>query len=185
MGSSKFYVRFTLCFIEARIVKQVKGGTAAIAKIILRSFFSDNPNDFCFQRTGIVINAYGTDHSIRCKFGFYLADERALKDVTCSKGASGSKPCLCCRNVVGRAHPAADEEYLVHYTNPDASRFDPQTFETLTEQALDLEAKHGHIAQKDFDRLEQCYGLSYNPDAILWDQFSRNLARLRDVYKCC
>ena len=185
LGSSRFVTRFTLCLIETRIVQQVVGGSAAIAKMVLSIFFSDNVDSFCFQRTGIVINDLGTEHSIRCKFGFWLADERALKDVTCSKGASGTKPCFCCHNVVGRSHPADGDEYLIHYTDPDVSKFDTQTLETLTEQALDLEAKHGHISAIKFALLEQCYGLTYNPHGILWDQYARNIARLRDVNKCC
>ena len=49
-------------------------------------------------------------------FKAHLADEKAIKEVWCVKGASGSKPCFQCQNVVGHCSPedVAPNGWLAH-----------------------------------------------------------------------
>ena len=73
------------------------------------------------------------------------------------KGASGSKPCINCENVIGRADPIEDG-YLVHVSCQDASKFDKQTVGSLEVMVRDLEATHGAVTRAEFAFLEKAYG---------------------------
>ena len=62
-------------------------------------------------------------------FGAFLSDEKAIKQVTFCKGASGYKPCICCANVVGRMPPAdvASHTYFKHFSTCRPADFDLYT----------------------------------------------------------
>jgi hypothetical protein len=149
---------------------------ACIAKHVLQRFFPQGRAEFNFATTGMILRQQGVEHHLRCEFGCWLADEKALKEVVSCKGSSGSKPCVACKNVVGRLTPQ-EGGYLVHYTCGDRSKFDPHTFESLSYMASALAEKRGHVSRAEFQLLEQCYGLTYVPEAILFDGYFRTVAR--------
>ena len=171
---------FPCCYIEPKYVNKVPGGMAAVAKMIVNEFFPEDPLRFNFQRTGVLIKHEGVSHMIRGIFGCWLADEKAIKEIVSCKGASGTKPCVCCLNVVNRTVPRAGD-YLVHVSCPDQSLFVKQTVESLTHMATDLQAKKGVIGVGQFERLEQLYGLAYIPQAIIFDPYTRSVVRFPDT----
>jgi hypothetical protein len=127
-------------FIETRVVQKVSGGMAAVAKQVIEHFFPRESGKFHFSATGVLLPCRGREVQIRAAFGCWLADEKAFKEIVSCKGSSGTKPCVCCKNVVNRTSPA-DSEYLVHISCPDVGKFDRQTFESLNYMASDLAAK--------------------------------------------
>jgi hypothetical protein len=66
-------------------------------------------------------------------FACFIADEKAVKQISMAKGASGRKPCLNCQNVVGRISPedVPADGPLVHLICGDPARFVPHTPATL------------------------------------------------------
>jgi len=169
---------FPFAFIERSVVDNIAGGMGHLARLVLETFFPVDPLSPNFE-TGILLKCGGQEHLIRGRFGCWLADERALKDVVSCKGSSGYKPCVCCMNVVGRTIPSAGGN-LVHYTSPNVSAFVKQTEETLAHMARDLESKSSGLSKARFGELEKFYGIGYNPHAILFHPRCRALAKFPD-----
>ena len=73
---------------------------------------------FNFQQTGMRCpHASGSIHA-RGTLAGLMGDEQSVKDTWCVKGASGTKPCLHCKNIVGRLELGAGHEYLRTLANP-------------------------------------------------------------------
>ena len=170
---------FPCCFVETKTLKDVPGGMAAVAKAVVEVFFPAALDAFNFERTGVLIGPEGSQHHIRATFGCWLADEKAIKEVVSCKGASGIKPCICCKNVVNRMEPV--DGYLQHISCADTALFDPQTQASLTYMAVDLAAKSRMLSSAEFEFLQKAYGLVYEPAAILFDEHCRSVARFPDT----
>jgi len=136
---------FSFTFIEARLVEQVKGGLAAIAKAVLKQFYSPVSDHFDLSRTGVCVGP----HHVRAEFAAWMSDERALKDVLSTKGATGNKPCCWCRNVVGRTRPRPGST-LVHFDCSDEARFELHSIETFNAMVDDLVSQVGVLSARDF-----------------------------------
>jgi len=162
---------FPLTFVDAKQLKSVKGGMAAVAKAVVDLFFSASLDAFNFERTGMLIG----DVHVTASFGCWLADEKAIKEVVSCKGSSGHKPCISCKNVVTRME--GDDEYLVHFSCHDAEKFDAHTAESVAFMATDLAAKSGVVSKAEFDFFEKAYGLVYEPSAILFDEHCRRVVQ--------
>ncbi len=116
------------------------------------------------------------------RFGGLLGDEKALKGCFELKGASGSKPCAFCKNVVGkRSEVPHNDGYFVCV---DCSRYcdlDPHTNESILAMADKLTAQHLEGGSKGkFKVLEQALGLSFSPHGILFDQQLRMILKPRE-----
>lgn len=163
---------FALAFIEERTVKKIRGGMATVAKVAVRQFFSPDSDRFDFLRTGVRVSSC----HIRCTFGAWMSDERALREVVSTKGASGSKPCCCCKNVVARTRPAANA-YLVHFDSPEVDRFDLHTSDSFAAMVDDLKLQRRLMSSRDFQFREQVFGLVWNEDAIIFDEFCHSTCK--------
>jgi hypothetical protein len=110
------------------------GGVSAFARIILQTFASmfEDGMSFTHSETG------SANMSFVAEFGFggWLADEKALKEINSTKGASGTKPCQTCHNVYAKrnesAIPAGSNAVTISCT--DEARFEHNTDESWYEQ---------------------------------------------------
>lgn len=171
---------FLFAFVESKLVQRVPGGMAAVAKAVVDSFFPASDDEFNFSKTGMLFGHNGREYCIRARFGCWLADEKALKEVVSCKGSSGYKPCVSCKNVVNRTMPA-DDSPLVHISCADPTKFDTQTFESLSFMATDLVAKKGTVSRAEFDLLQKCYGVVYTAEAMLFDEHCRKVVRFPET----
>jgi hypothetical protein len=110
----------------------------ALIKGTMQIFWSAVNASFNFATTGMRIQCGDAWIHIRLNFGCFLADCLAHDGITSTKGASGKKPCLECMNCRGRCAPSRVEEGLVHFTDPDFSKFVPHTPATFKEMAVQL-----------------------------------------------
>jgi hypothetical protein len=101
-----------LCFVKSSTVQTLPAGMSSVAKELLKLFFPPDNSKFNFDTTGVILQVAGRDVHIRCRFGCWLADEKAIKEIVHCKGASGLKPCVSCKNIVNRVDVDAGE-YLV------------------------------------------------------------------------
>jgi len=110
-----------------------------------------------------------------------IADEAALKDQYSFKGASGVKPCFCCRNVIShdrgreRARPIGD--YVVTICCGDTTKFDLATDEDIWRTYDNLKAMVGVVNKTNIDKLEKASGMNYNPHGLLHDEELRKYVR--------
>ena len=135
---------------------------------MVKTFFGKALLQWDFSVSGIACRSTGGGFLFKARFGALLSDEKAMKELWCTKGASSYKPCHLCKNVMGRLDVPPEHPYLVHYTCVDAAQFDLHTPETFREMARQLQEAYTAMSQKRFEKLEQCYGLKYVPLGVLW-----------------
>ena len=140
-------------FLMARVLDVFFGRTSSL------SFADGVP---CIASCGAFV--------LRAHFKTLVADEKALKEAWSLKGASGTKPCYECANVVGHCakedvNPAG---WLQHLTCADRSKFQPHTESSFRNMANKLAATR---TASERNKLGQAYGLTYHSEALLWDGF--------------
>ena len=106
--------------------------------------------------TGVTIHVRDTRLIVTGVFAVFLADVKAHKELACTKGASGSKVCITCSNVLNRVKqcdPSAGS-VCVACCNPALFQYNTNA---------DIYAAHDHIGANLGDRavLEQRLGLKY------------------------
>jgi hypothetical protein len=147
----------TVLMLPPKVLGLVLGGLSKVIEIFVEHLFGTN---FNFLRPGILL-PFGTSDRpyfrFRAKIGILVADEKAIKELCGTKGASGSKPCCHCVNVVGSS------DYLVHFSNENFLRFDQLSFQRFDAMVGRLRAMHGEMSRRDFARLQQDLGLSHSP----------------------
>ncbi|CAE7263312.1 unnamed protein product [Symbiodinium sp. CCMP2592] len=118
----------------------------------------------------------------RARMGPLLADEKAIKEVWCLKGASGSKPCFQCQNLVGHCSPeeVPPNGWLVHTSCCQPSKFVAHTEATF--QAMVSRVQSAATAGER-KKLGQVFGLTYTPAGILWQ--ARWLGRINPIAHTC
>ena len=104
-----------------------------------------------------------------------MEDERAYKIGFDIKGASGCKCCLSCRAICGATLHPPEGGYFVRFDEPDRSKWDPHTVESIKEciNAVDA-AKDAGPALKE---VETNSGINYNPYGAFWDPYLVDLMR--------
>ena len=120
---------------------------------------------------------------IRCRFGGFLADEKALKEIFGIKGAGGSKPCIACSNLVQFID--ADVVDGSRFVGPDVvdhrllQYHDSDSIYAIVDK---LRSAHGAAKKGTLERLEQAYGVNYVPQGLLFDDELRSIIRPVDHY---
>lgn len=113
---------------------------------------------------------HSTSGLFLCQGGFQalLSDEKAISQLWSLRGASGTKPCVLCQNVVGhmKRETVSGHPWLVHFSCSDCSKFAKQSSSTFQEMRNNLESVAWN--KKECDRLGQAYGLVYKKNGILW-----------------
>ena len=129
------------CF-PYKLVKGVRGGYSFLFGEMLKQFFDNDP--LLDSRSGFPCTCAEGLFLCLGDFTMLVSDEKALKEVLMLRGASGTKPCLFCQNVLGHmpAESVENDEYLVHYTNPDRTRF-----RCHTSESFDLQLQRLHRAR--------------------------------------
>ena len=164
---------FVFGLLRSSVVAKLPGAISAVMKKVLQVFFPAEGNSFA---TGFSIPARGTTWVATAEFWGFLADEKALKEVLGVKGASGSKPCPTCANVVQHwpvhQHPGLQnlkccrKTDLVYHTN-----------ESYWEMVDYLRAQKLLLGVGKFQELEQLLGLNYDPDSLLFEDSLRHIVK--------
>ena len=170
---SKEAAWFVLGCLSSKVAGQVVGGYSAVMRILLRQCFL---GDFDMTSGGVTLPC-NPPFVLFAKFGFNLADEAALKAVWCFKGASGTRCCAFCKNIV---LPRSSLEtfdttgYLQSVRCTDTALLDPATDDSVWQAADALRLqKPAATSKAAFERLEKNYGLNHVPEGILLDEALR------------
>jgi hypothetical protein len=159
--------------LRSTVVSQVKGGLSSAFRALMRLFFG-NPHNFATSGITLPCNP---GVLVFARLGACLADEAAIKHTWSVKGASGSKPCMLCKNVVEARTGVASLDptgYLVDIGCFDVALFDEHSDETLWEACDLLQARSGSGTKKAFAALEQSLGVVHEPEGILLDRSLRS-----------
>jgi len=88
--------------IPEQLVKDGLITVSSLAKSVLCRFFSPEPLAWNFETVGVRIRTRFGSFVLKATFSCWLADFKAVKEIGSLTGASGSKPCPFCKNVIGR-----------------------------------------------------------------------------------
>ena len=152
-----------------KLLDKLPGGYSSLFARMLNVLEADQGHFTLFAAPGLPIRAPSGNFWAKGCFGLVVSDEKALKEVWSLRGASGTKPCVFCKNIVGHMdkEAVAEHAYLVHYSSSSPNRFDQHTRGTFRAMVDNLEDLRDHPAQ--LKRLGQLYGLTYSPQGVLWD----------------
>lgn len=172
---------FTAITARTCVVQHIEGQASAVMAAFLRKVFSPRPAEHNLQRSGVRLPCgSGAVFHLRARLVGVLGDEKALKEIFCAKGSSGTKPCLCCKNLVHqrRVNPdAAPDPYWVDLTCPSLSLLDLHTDESVFHMADRVAAQVGRGSAADFRLLQQATGLAYSPAGLLWQLDLRSVVQ--------
>ena len=177
---------FYLMFIEARQLKRIPDGIGAVVASLIEKFW--DPSGWDMARLGVRMSVgQDTWAVVKISLACFIADEKALKELSSAKGASARKPCIRCANIVGRVDEGADlGDYLLHYSSTNYQGFDLWSSVRLAEAAAVIQEAHrSGVPNRLVKDLERRLGLSYGagqgilfrpaaivaqiPDTLFWD----------------
>ena len=158
--------------IRTSLVDDMPGGESSLMRHLLNVCFRATSPSFII---GVLIPVGTTALLLRAVFGGFLADEKAHKEIFLVKGASGSKICTTCKNVVNRMGLSAHRPYLVGLDCCDYSLLDYHTNESFYMMVDRL--REEHAAGRDIKKLEQVFGLTYDEHGLLFDDGLRSIVK--------
>ena len=159
---------FPITVMTSKRQSKLPGGASALFRKIMRAFFAPG-GGWNLQVTGVRCKSSEGDFLARFTFGGVLADEKAQKEVWSLKGASGTKCCGWCKNVVGRM-TVERGGYLVHYSWATPDEFDAHTDDSYRAMIATLTRTASQCPRQELFNLAQVFGINYDTNSILWDQ---------------
>ena len=168
--------------VRSSIIERAPGKHSAWMKLALREFFAPEVGRPSFS-SGIVVQCRDRALMVKCKFAGFIADEKALKEFMCLKGAAGSKPCITCRNVVQFIEPEvlAGSRFVLQ-SEIDSRLFGYQTSDDIYDIADRLSAVAALGNKAALHRAEQALGVNFEPDGVLHATDLRGVCRPIEHY---
>ena len=119
-------------YIRTVMLERLTGGMSYLAWRVLDVFFSQSSFSFSLGCRCVV---QGRSIHIRAAFAGFLGDEKGLKEIANTKGASGSKPCPHCKNIVSKLtlREHGPHEYFATISAPSYGDLDLHSDETFWE----------------------------------------------------
>jgi hypothetical protein len=131
------------------------------------------------ERIGVRLKCSRGDFVLRSTFGCLLADEEGIEECLSLKGASGSKPCCFCRDVLGRAEFFDDHPYFVHVGSTDVTKFDLHTHASFAELCTVLASEVSEGSSKArVAEVERVFGIKYDKHAVAFCPAASKVAML-------
>ena len=160
--------------LRSTLADKVPGGVSGLIKQVLLTFF--NPGGASLSN-GVVIAHSGGSLLVTAELGGFLMDEKAHNQVLGSKGASGTKPCLTCKNCYNRVskHAIDATEGAIGISCHDPDLFDKHTDESLYEMYDHLAAMPAN--DPEYQRLSQLFGMHVLPHGIMSCSALRSVIR--------
>ena len=128
---------------------------------------------------GVLFSYNGVESYMTAELAAVIADAKQHAEVACLKGASGTKCCPWCMNVVSNSatgQAKRNDGYHVGIDCFEADKFIRHTVETFNEMADQLEEAHGIVPQAHFKKMETACGLKYLRNGLPYDRRARSLA---------
>ena len=163
---------FLFIIVRSTIVLEIPGKVSGLMRKVLRIF--SPPTGVSFQR-GVLLKHGERSFLFTAVMSGFIADEKALKEILAIKGASGTKPCPTCQNVVQfmDTRPplvgieCADYALLQYHTN--------DTFYEMIDRLR--AARLGGVTKAALARMEQAFGLHADEHNILFDHHLRQIVK--------
>ena len=170
--------------LRSAVVRLIDAGMSQLIMTILLVFFSVNSHDM--ELGGALVQlASGTFIRIFVKLKLMLADESALHATWLNKGSSGTKLCICCKNIMDpdhvRIHHIPPNDYFQAYNMVHKyAGLDLFTSAEIHGIIDTFAATFGGLGPGARDAQEKTLGFTYSPYALL---INRHLRRVVDPVK--
>ena len=167
---------FPFGFLKATTLSKIPfdAPLSHVVSRILKVFF--HPTDFNFA-VGCRCIFGGQDIFVRGNFKGFLGDELALKETLNVRGASGSKPCFYCKNVMGKKTNLSGQDYLVGLDTTKCANLDLHTDNSFYEMIDMLLASEPTVNKTKLEKLCQALGVNFCKDGLLFDNVCRRFVR--------
>ena len=154
---------FTVATVRVDEVGKLKDGLLQPLAIIIRSFYGGIQGDV---RHGVPLTLHGNNGPILvfAKLSMLIGDEAALKAMTAAKGASGTKLCCCCLNLVDHDSSWLPDPtgYHVPSTCLDNAKLKLHTDDTVRAILEKLQRlKDTRRTKEEFGMMQQINGFNY------------------------
>lgn len=154
------------CF-PTKLLSKLVGGYSYLCGRMLEFFFEKlEPLNFkigfpCKSTSGLFL--------CQAELAAILSDEKALKELWGLRGASGTKPCCLCQNILGHMpkERVDGHGWLLHYSCSDRTRFAKHTSATF-QQMRDHLTTLASGRKEELNKMGQVYGLQYSASGVLW-----------------
>jgi hypothetical protein len=156
--------------IKSTTVDSIPGKVTGFMGAFMKYFFDDSGHSWS---RGVVLQNGNDTAVLTAEFGGFLADEKALKEIYCLKGASGIRPCPWCCNVVNFIEDLPDT--LVGIGCADRARLRYATDGDIFAMVDRLASFVGTKAA--LGELEKACGMNNNPKSLLMDPFLRTIVK--------
>ena len=160
---------FCITAVRSSRVCQLPAGISHVTKAALRLFLVGDHN---IER-GVMLEVRGQHVCLIAKYACHISDEKAIKETFCTKGASGSKPCPLCMNIVGIDSRLAGA-YCKTIACDDATRFVLHSDESVRELVREIAGlargvADGTVRKAKLEEKQQLYGLNHEEHSIMLD----------------
>ena len=164
--------------VRSSLVERIESGMSQFLRALLVDVFFNSTNGQGFQTTGLILkldDGSSQRITIFARVRFIAADEKALKEVSGAKGASGFKMCAIC-SLVTKHH--ALPRYLtgnyVPSTELDMLKFGVHTDESLRAMQRELvdaitAFESGVMTKSQLENIEYHFGYTYLPGGLYSD----------------
>ena len=160
---------FTFIYAGSRQLQEAGITMSMFMAKIFKIFWSSDLGCYNFETVGLRLPIRATTFHICGYFCCFLGDEKSIKETFSLKGASGSKPCANCSNVVGRVDQKQMVEGLAHVLDPDMSKWHAHTTATFAEMVRRLSTANASGNLKMLQTLQQVLGIVYEPRGVIFD----------------
>ena len=158
---------FEVMAVRTGVVAQIPGFMSGLFKIILnRLFFGDvgNFSTGCLMPDCILLYA---------EFSCLVADEKALKEILCAKGASGLKFCPICYEICDHKATDARATGCIRSTCLDVDTYKHHTDASVKAVLSELRRQHqsfmrGEISKNAYSEQTIFYGWNYDENSLLF-----------------
>jgi len=160
-------------FMRTEAQKLLDGDLSGVCKHVLRQFFGKQTFNF---KEGMRLPGE-QQYLLRLELRAFLQDGLAHKQVASIKGAGGLICCLNCTNIMNcNPDEIAEDPDLHHYSTAKPKDFKRQTHSFFYLCCDRLMAAHGIVTNGEFELMEKSWGITFNPDSVVYD------IELRSIY---
>ena len=155
-----------IAVLRSSVAHDVKGGMSAVVAQLVQDVFV-GPGGL--DEGALIFSECGRGSSrLKASMGRFLFDEAAMKATFSVKGASGIKPCMVCKNVLMKAHPALlHNQYFVDITTHELEKLDLNTNNDLWETFDNLIVQQNNLTKTNFEELQKASGMTFVNIGIL------------------
>lgn len=145
-----------VAMLRANIASSVEGGISQAMRMLIKSTLLA---PWRLASAGMALDLGAGGKFLRFRVSHLIADESALKAVWSCKGASGTRFCFLCSNLVALSSGLADDGAgLVHQGCSEPNRFRPNSDEMIWQDFDRLASERERLTKVAFGELERASG---------------------------